>query len=242
MYPAFKKLLVVTLLCNTIAAGELSPRLLNVEFEVEGPQNRALKLQYDGDDFRIMNPDNGEVKTIQQYNLHRDLRGLDTHRLRIMALNSRFVAREDSNGEYTLIHYPRMKGGMMISALIVGWVSRAVGYGVPVALAATTVAPLLPAVTATGGVASAVGGASAVTTATAFSTGTAAVMGGTVASGVGAELVGATVVGAVGTAAATDAVVTGVVASTGFAGGYVGMVESVSNYLSALAFACPWLP
>ena len=265
MHSLFKKIMVLTLIVNTLTAGELSPRLVNVEFEVEGPQNKALKLQYNGDDFTVMNPENGEMKAIQQYNLHRDLRGLDTHRLRIMALNSRFVARADGNGEYHLVHYPRLKGGTPILGGIFSWGVRTIGYGVPAALAVLAIAAAAPATgggsvaaTATlaakttvglavGGVTDAAIGVSAIGTSIATATGavgsTAAVAatGATIATGAVSGGVAMGVVNAVGTAAATEAVKDAVVISAMSGMSYTAWVESIAN--AAFLFGCsiPWL-
>lgn len=266
MHSVFKKLLVITLLCNTMAhASELSPRLVNVEFEVEGSQNRALKLQYDGDDFRIMNPDNGEIKTINQYNLHRDLRGLDTHRLRIMALNSRFVAREDGNGEYNLIHYPRLTGGGPILGGIFSWGVRTIGYGVPAVLAVTAIAAAAPATgggsvaasatlaakttvgLAVGGASEAAIGVSAIGTSIASATGavgataSAVTTGATIGTAAVSGGVAVGVVNAVGTAVATEAVKDVAIVSATSGVSYISLVESLAN--AAFVFGCsiPWL-
>lgn len=183
----------------------------------------------------------GKKKAVKSYDIDAVLKAIPADKLDMFLDNGYIEIKELSNGDFKLNAKGRIKGGGPILAGIVYWGTKAVGYGVPCALAAGALAGgaavAVPALAAGGAAGAAGAGATAAHMgATAALTSMLPAAAGTT----GASIVGSSVVAAVGVETASIATATAITSSTAV-GGYIAAVEGTAGTLAALAMMVPFI-
>ena len=201
---------------NNVSFGMLTP-ISEISIQKFGEAKKA-SLFHDGKGFKV--GEAGEFKNVPNYLIDKNLRNVNSAQLSKMLGTGYLTLNKNSEGNFTIKHNGRLKGGGPLSGAIAYWVTKTLCYGTAVAAAGTVVV-------ATGGT---VGAATGVV-ASASTLGASA--GATLA---GAAISGAGYAGAASTA--TAAVVTG-------AGSFASAAAAVETASTAVGYAftvIPWLP
>lgn len=221
-------------------------------FSLSAMENKIV-LVHKNNDFSVETE--GSVFPIQRCYMDKELRGISPETLaKYAAAGARLDLNKltGNDHEYTLKLKGRLNGGGPITANILYWTVKGLGYGVPAGIAVTTagaaIAPLIPAVAAPVATAVTTGTFGAAATAGAAS-GTAAAAGvascaltASAGPAVAAGMVaGEVAVAAVGANAAATATA-GVLGAGSTTGAYVAAVESASGAAFVAGMACWFLP
>jgi hypothetical protein len=155
---------------------------------------------------------NGEDKAVQNYNMNKELRGIDVVKLKALMKRGYINVDQSCNGEYKLQYNARLRGGGGVLGYWAYCATKALCYGIGLAAAGG-------AVVATGGIAGAATGV----------LGAAATAGASTGAGIAA----AAIAGSGGTALATTATAGYVAAAGGNAAVMVAGIESLSLCVGA---------
>jgi hypothetical protein len=180
----------------------------------------------------------GKKHDVKNYNLDKALQKVKSEKLKKFQKIGFFSINQLENGEFTVKTHVRGKGGGPVLAGFCYWMTKALGYGVPVALGTGAVIATLP-VSAGAGVASGATAGAGTIIKIGSSVAIKGMVGGSFVATGGATVLANTVVATVGTTAATNAAATGIAVSTASAGGYIGFVEGLATAVWIWAMAAP---
>ena len=221
---------------ESVSASSYSKLLKLKDSSVHAPQRLGkVSLLHDEDGFYVLQ--NNKPHKVKNDWVDPILRTATNKRLESFQKSGYISVNQLDNGEFSLKANVRGLGGGPVTASMLYWVTKAIGYGVPVALGTTAAVAALPVSAGVGVASGATAGAGAAIK-VAGGVVIKGMVGGGIASTGGTAIVANTIIGTVGTTAATNAVV-GVTAATASTGGYVGFIEGLAATLYIWGMAAP---